>query len=160
MLNITLLHVGDFKEKYLKDAFLEYSKRISAFADFEDVNIKESYLNSNPTDAEIEKALSSEAKLILSRLDSKAKKIALCVEGKQFSSEEFADLFSLSAIEGKSKIIFIIGSSYGLSGEVKSVCDLKLSFSKMTFPHQLMRVMLSEQIYRAMTINSGKIYHK
>ncbi len=160
MLNITLLHVGEFKEKYLKDAFLEYKKRISGFATFEDINIKESYLSSTPSESEIEKALSSESKLILGELDQKAKKIALCVEGKEFNSEEFAEIFSKAAIEGKSKIIFVIGSSYGLSEEVKKACDLKLSFSKMTFPHQLMRVILSEQIYRAMTINAGKNYHK
>lgn len=160
MLNITVLHVGEFKEKYLKDAYSEYLKRISAYAEVEDINIKEAFLSSSPSESEIQKALSLEAKEISKHLDSKAKKIALCVEGKGVSSEEFADIFSSSALEGKSRVILVIGSSYGLSEEVKKACDLRLSFSKMTFPHQLMRVMLSEQIYRAMSINAGKNYHK
>ena len=160
MLNITVLHVGEFKEKYLKDAYSEYLKRISAYANVEDINIKEAFLSSAPSESEIQKALSLEAKEISKYLDTKAKKIALCVEGKGVSSEEFADIFSLAALEGKSKVILVIGSSYGLSEDIKKACDIRLSFSKMTFPHQLMRVMLSEQIYRAMTINAGKNYHK
>ena len=160
MLNITVVHTGDFKEKYLEDAFKEYSKRISGIANFEDINLKEKPLSDSPTDAEIQKALNEEGREILSRIDRRAKVVALCVEGKSMSSEEFALFFSNASLEGFSKIVFVIGSSFGLSDEVKKRADIKLSFSKMTFPHQLMRVILSEQIYRALMINKGSKYHK
>ncbi len=159
MISITIIHVGDFKEKYLDDAFKEYTKRISGYAKFEDIYIKEEALGESPSDVQIEKALSSEAKQILSKTDMKSKKIALCVEGKQLSSEELADLMDKSTTE-YSKLTFIIGSSHGLSQEIKNMADMRLSFSKMTFPHQLMRVILAEQIYRAETIIAGKKYHK
>ena len=159
-MNVTIIHVGDFKEKYLKEAFLEYSKRISAFGKFEDVLIKEGNLPDSPNDAQVEKVLKEEGEKILEKLDPRSKKIALCVEGNGVTSEEFASIFTASADGGFSKITFIIGSSHGLSDKVKKACDMKLSFSKMTFPHQLMRVILSEQIYRAFTIINGKKYHK
>lgn len=160
MLNISVIHTGSFKEKYLEDAFSEYSKRISGLAKFEDVCLKERLISDNPTDSEIQRVLNEEGKEILSRLDPRAKKIALCVEGKGMSSEELAQTFINASVDGYSKIIFIIGSSYGLSDEVKKAADIRLSFSKMTFPHQLMRVILSEQIYRALMINKGSKYHK
>lgn len=160
MLNITVIHVGAFKEKYLEDAYFEYSKRISGKAKIEDILIKENHLPDFPTDAEIERALSEEGREIMSKLDPRAKKVALCVEGKQLSSEELAQFFQKAPLDGASKIIFIIGSSHGLCDEVKKAVDLRLSFSKMTFPHQLMRVILAEQIYRALSINSGSKYHK
>lgn len=159
MISITVIHVGDFKEKYLDDAFKEYTKRISGYAKFEDIYIKEENLPESPSESQIEKALSSEAKQILSKMDMRSKKIVLCVEGKQLSSEELAEMMDKSASE-YSKMTFIIGSSHGLSDEIKRIGDVKLSFSKMTFPHQLMRVILSEQIYRAQTIIAGKKYHK
>ncbi len=157
---ITIIHVGDFKEKYLGEAFGEYIKRLGLFAKVEDICIKEEPLSDNPQQKEIDRALNNEAKQILARLDPRSKKIALCVEGKQLSSEELAQLFDKSMSEGFSRLSFIIGSSHGLSDEVKSIADFKLSFSKMTFPHQLMRVILSEQCYRAFTILAGKKYHK
>ena len=160
MLNITIIHVGSFKERYFDDAFSEYSKRISAFAKFEDVTIKERLLSDSPAAAEIEKALEDEGKEILARFEGRSKKIALCVEGRELSSEGLAALVAETMVEGFSRIIFVIGSSYGLSNDVKRACDLRLSFSKMTFPHQLMRVILAEQIYRAFTINKGTRYHK
>ena len=159
MISVTVIHVGDFKEKYLTDAYKEYTKRIGGYAKIEDICIKEESLPDSPTEQQIEKVLSTEAKQILSKLDMRSKKIALCVEGKQLSSEELAELMDKSAAE-YSKMTFIIGSSHGLSDEIKSVADVKLSFSKMTFPHQLMRVILSEQIYRAQTIIAGTKYHK
>lgn len=160
MLTVSVIHVGDFKEKFFALAESEYKKRISAFAKFEDICLKEAILPENPNEKEIERALSAEAKEILARLDPRAKKIALCVEGKEKSSEELAEIIKTSADSGISRIIFIIGSSHGLSEEVKEAVDLKLSFSKMTFPHQLMRVILAEQIYRAFTINAKGKYHK
>ena len=160
MLNITVIHVGSFKEKYLEEAFSEYTKRISGMAKFEDITIKETLLHDNPSDTEIEKALSDEAEQILSKLDPRAKKIALCVEGKQLSSEELAEVFEKAPVDGFSKIVFIIGSSFGLSNDVKKAADVRLSFSKMTFPHQLFRIMLLEQVYRAFKIEEGSSYHK
>jgi len=159
MIGITVIHVGDFKEKYLDEAYKEYSKRIGGYAKFEDICIKEENLPESPSDTQIEKALSAEGKQILAKLDPRSKKIALCVEGKQLSSEELSALMEKSAAE-YSKITFIIGSSHGLSEEVKNAADMKLSFSKMTFPHQLMRVILTEQIYRAHRIMNNEPYHK
>ncbi len=160
MLNVSVIHTGSFKEKYLEEAFQEYTKRISGLARFEDICLKEKLLSDNPSQSEIQKALEEEGREILSRLDPRAKKIALCVEGKGMSSEELAKVFADAPLEGYSKIVFIIGSSYGLSDEVKKTADIRLSFSRMTFPHQLMRVILSEQIYRALMINKGSKYHK
>lgn len=160
MLNICVIHTGSFKEKYLEEAFNEYTKRISGLAKFEDICLKERLLGDNPSESEIQKALEEEGREILSRLDPRAKKIALCVEGKGMSSEELAEVFSRASVDGFSKIIFIIGSSFGLSDEVKKAADIRLSFSKMTFPHQLMRVILAEQIYRGLMINKGSKYHK
>lgn len=159
MISITVIHVGDFKEKYLCDAYKEYTKRIGGYAKFEDILIKEEAVPEAPTESQIQKALSSEAKQILAKTDMRSKKIALCVEGKQLSSEELATLMENASAE-YSKITFIIGSSHGLAEEVKKIADLRLSFSKMTFPHQLMRVILAEQIYRGQTIIAGKKYHK
>lgn len=159
MTSVTIIHVGDFKERFLQDAFSEYTKRISGMAKVEDILIKEENVT-DTADALVEKALEKEGREILTRLDERSFKVALCVEGKMLSSEELALLFSRCQNEGKSHVTFIIGSSHGLSDKVKRACDLRLSFSKMTFPHQLMRVILAEQIYRAMTILAGKKYHK
>lgn len=142
MLNVNILCVGTLKEQYLRDAVKEYSKRISGYAR---LNIKEV-----KTDRELIPCLNS----------LKGLKIALCVEGKQLSSEELASKVESTATSGISDITFVIGDSDGMGEDVKSLCSLRLSFSKMTFPHQLMRVILLEQIYRAFSIiNHGK-YHK
>ena len=159
MISVTVIHVGDFKEKYLSDAYKEYTKRIGGYSKFEDINIKEEILPEDPNPSQIEKALSTEAKQIMAKLDMRYKKVALCVEVKQLSYEELAHLMDSSTADC-SKITFIIGSSHGLSDEIKRLSDVRLSFSKMTFPHQLMRVILAEQIYRAQTIIAGKKYHK
>ncbi len=146
-MNITLIHVGDFKEDYFRAAEKEYIKRLSAYCNFRTVFVKE------------EESLKKEAEKVLSLLPSKAKKIALCVEGKQLSSEEFASVLEDTRF-GFSEICFVIGSSHGLDESVKKACDIRLSFSKMTLPHRLMRIVLEEQIYRAFTIIAGKTYHK
>ena len=141
MLNVTVLCVGTLKEQFLRDAIKEYSKRISGYAS---LVIKET-----KTDREL-----------IPNLPKKAFKIALCVEGKQLSSEELASKLDELPTRGISEIVFVIGDSDGMGEDVKAACDFRLSFSKMTFPHQLMRVILFEQIYRAFTIiNNGK-YHK
>ncbi len=150
--------VGTLKEKYWTDAFGEYVKRISAFAKVEEINLKEERL-SDESPASVCRALSAEGVRILERIPKDAFVVALCVEGKMLSSEELAKVFD-EAKSGSGKICFIIGSSYGLSDAVKARADLKLSFSRLTFPHQLIRVSLAEAVYRSFTILNGKKYHK
>ena len=159
MLNIKLISIGNLKEQYLKDAMSEYQKRLSAFCAFESTELKEYKLPDNPSQGDIDRALADEAERIKKAIPQKAYKIALCVEGKQFSSEELAKrIEDISEISGN--ICLIIGSSHGLSDEIKNAADLKLSVSKLTFPHQLMRVMMLEIIYRALNIIKGTKYHK
>ncbi len=159
MLNIKLISIGNLKEQYLKDAISEYKKRLSAFCAFESTELKEYKLPDNPSQGDIDRALTDEAERIKKAIPQKAYKIALCVEGKQFSSEELAKrIEDISGISGN--ICLIIGSSHGLSDEIKNTADLKLSVSKLTFPHQLMRVMMLEIIYRALNIIKGTKYHK
>lgn len=159
MANIKFISVGTLKEDYLRDAVAEYIKRLSGFCRVEEVNIKESRLPQDPSDKEIERALEEEGKQILAATGNRAYKIAMCVEGKQFSSPALAEKIE-NAFSQSSEICFIIGSSHGLSSEVKAAADLKLSVSALTFPHQLMRVILAEAVYRCMTIIKGTKYHK
>ena len=157
MLKINIITVGSLKEKYLKDAVAEYSKRISRFVTLRVTELGEAYLPQNPAPVDIERALDKEADVIIKHFSS-GLHIALCVEGKQLSSEEFAELTQRG--ESSGSIDFVIGSSHGLSERVKSACSVRLSFSRMTFPHQLMRVILLEQLYRAFKINHHESYHK
>ena len=157
MLKIHIITVGSLKEKYLRDAVAEYQKRLSRFAAVKVTELSEAYLPQNPAPADIEKALDKEADAILRQLAGGIR-IALCVEGKQRSSERFAELIQSGEMSGG--IDLVIGSSYGLSERVKQGCNYRLSFSEMTFPHQLMRVMLLEQLYRAFKINHNESYHK
>lgn len=160
MLTIKILCVGNLKENYLKESFLEYQKRLSSFCRFEVKEISEYKVSSNPTESEINLAINSEGEKLLSCLSKSTYVISLCVEGKEFSSKDLSHHIQNLAINGKSTIIFIIGGSFGLSQKVKNRSDLKFSMSKLTFPHQLARVMLAEQIYRAFQISSGGKYHK
>lgn len=160
MLSVTILAVGKLKENYLRDAVLEYSKRVSAFCKFDIIEIAEDRICQNPSQANIEQCIANEGKQILAKLQSSAYVIGLCIEGKMIDSEVFAQKFEQIAGSGKSHVVFIIGGSYGLCGCVKERCDFKLSLSFMTFPHQLARVMVSEQIYRALSINYNTKYHK
>ena len=160
MIGITLITVGRLKEKFYTAAIEEYSKRLSAYCRFEVIEVKDEKTPENPSPAEKQAVLDREAQRIIEKLPKNAKIITLCVEGKQMPSEKFAELISRYAVEGASKIVFIIGGSMGLSEEVKRLSDLRLSFSEMTFPHMLMRVVLAEQIYRGFTIIEGKTYHK
>ena len=141
MLNVTVLCAGSLKEGYLRDAVGEYSKRLSGYCKLRINELKDG----TP---------------MLPYVKAQAYNVALCIEGKELSSTEFAALFEKVALSGKSEICFIIGESDGLDEQVKKACDLRLSFSKMTFPHQLMRVILLEQTYRAFNINNGGKYHK
>ncbi len=157
-MNVRLVVVGNLKEKYLRDAFAEYAKRLGRFCTFQTVELSEVKLPEKPSDKEIEKALDTEGKAILK--ECRGYIIAMCIEGKQFPSTEFAKKLEMAASTGGSNVTFVIGSSCGLSQEVKNAASLRLSMSEMTFPHQLARVMLAEQIYRAFQINSGGKYHK
>ena len=161
MMNINIIAIGKLKESYLREAAYEYSKRLSGFCKLNIIEIPESRLSENPGEKEIQNALTNEARLIEEQINKKsALNIALCIEGRQLSSEELSQKISGAGVNGKSTINFIIGSSFGISHDVKSKADFKLSMSKMTFPHQLARVLLLEQIYRAFQISSGGKYHK
>ena len=156
MTSITLIHVGDFKEKYFKDAENEYIKRIKAFCDYKTICIKEESAFGEDSEKLIKKALEKEAANIRAAIPKQAIKLALCIEGKQMSSVKFAKL-----LENEHRpVCFIIGSSFGLDEDLKKECDVRFSMSEMTFPHMLARVMLAEQVYRAFAINNGKKYHK
>ena len=159
MIQLTLVSVGTLKEAYLKDAVAEYKKRLSQYARVEEINIKEEAIKNEDDSAEIKRALDAEADKIIAAMPKDAYKIALCVEGKQFTSPELAKIIS-DASDATGKIALVIGSSHGLSEKVKSECKLRLSVSKLTFPHQLMRVILTEALYRSFTIIAGKKYHK
>lgn len=159
MAQIKLITVGSLKENYLKEAVAEYEKRLSAFCKFEEINIKEAKLQNNPGQGDIERALSEEGKAILSAMPERSYKIILCIEGKQFSSEELAEKLDHAFLKS-GEICLVIGSSHGISEEVKNAGDLKLSISKLTFPHQLMRPILLEAIYRSFNILKGTKYHK
>lgn len=159
MIGVKLITLGSLKEAYWRDAMAEYEKRLGSFCKLDIVQLKEERLSERPTEGEIRNALEREAVKILAEIPSKAYRIAMCVEGKQISSEELADKLGQIA-ETNGEVCFIIGSSYGLSDLVKSACHMKLSVSKLTFPHQLMRVLLVETIYRGFNILKGTKYHK
>ena len=156
MNSVTIIHVGDFKEKYFKDAEAEYIKRLKAFCDYKTVCIKEESCFGEESEKLIARALEKEAAAIRQAIPKNALRIAMCIEGKQLSSTELAGVFA----NVSRPICFIIGSSFGLDEALKRECDMRLSMSKMTFPHMLARVMLAEQVYRACAINSVKKYHK
>ena len=159
MLKVKLITVGTLKEDYLRAAAAEYEKRLGAYCRFEQIQLKEETTPELPSQNEIKAALDREALRILEQIPSSAFCVALCVEGKQLSSEELAERIGDISMS-KSEICFVIGSSYGLSDSVKQRADMRLSVSKLTFPHQLMRVILLEQVYRAFKINANEEYHK
>lgn len=158
MTQTSIVCVGKLKESCWREAVQEYAKRLSAYCRLDIEELAEERLPDSPTDAQISAALNAEAERILPRLDGKTV-VALCVEGKSLTSEELAARMGREIDAGR-KLAFVIGSSHGLSDRVKNRADLRLSFSAMTFPHQLFRVMLLEQVYRGFTILNGKTYHK
>ena len=157
MMTINLICVGSIKEKYFTDAINEYKKRLSAFCKFNIIELKEINF-SKVSNSEIEKIKELEGKEIISNL--KKNNVLLSLKGKEYSSEELANFISNKQTNGLSELTFVIGGSYGVSGEVEKEIQEKISFSKLTFPHQLMRVIFLEQIYRAFTILNKKSYHK
>ena len=159
MLRIRLIVTGNLNESYWRAAAAEYEKRLGAYAKVEILELKESRLPDTPAAAEIETALEREADAVLAAIPPRAYKIALCVEGKQFSSEQLADKIG-AVMRDSGELCLIIGSSHGLSDRVKKAADLRLSVSALTFPHQLMRVLLLETVYRSLSILHGGKYHK
>ena len=160
MLNMRIVCVGKLREQFYIDAFNEYSKRLSAYCKFECVELNETKLGSSPSDKEIAAALDKEAVDIERALGKDAYVIAMCVEGKQLKSEDFAQKINSLAVSGRGRICFVIGGSFGISQRIKQRADMRLSMREMTFPHHLARVMLAEQIYRAFKIIKGSKYHK
>ncbi|MGN0444007.1 MAG: 23S rRNA (pseudouridine(1915)-N(3))-methyltransferase RlmH [Acutalibacteraceae bacterium] len=158
-MNFTIIAVGKLKEKYLEDACKEYRKRLSQYNP-EIIELTPERLSDNPSESEIKNALEKEGKRIIEKIPKGARAYVLCIEGKQRTSEEFSREIDEAKLNGFSSIAFIIGGSFGLSDEVKRIAHEKLSMSKMTFPHQVARVMLLEQIYRATQISLGTRYHK
>ena len=159
MVGVKFITLGTLKEQYLREAAAEYEKRLSAFCKIQIIQLKEEKLPDSPTDGEIEKALEREAEKVMAEIPPRAYKIAMCVEGKQLSSEELAEKLG-EISERYGDVCFIIGSSHGLSDKVKKACDARISVSKLTFPHQLMRVLLLEAVYRGFNILKGTKYHK
>ena len=159
-MNITVIAIGKLKEKYWTDAVKEYSKRLGGYCNLNIIELKESPLRANPSAADEEAVKTSEGSDILSRIKPTDFVITLEIKGKSLTSEQLADKIEYLAINGKSSIVFIIGGSLGLSAEVSKRSNFKLSFSAMTFPHQMMRVILLEQIYRSFKIIRHEAYHK
>ncbi|KYH28708.1 MULTISPECIES: 23S rRNA (pseudouridine(1915)-N(3))-methyltransferase RlmH [Clostridium] len=159
-MNITVICVGKLKEKYLKSAIDEYSKRLSRYCKLDIIELSDEKTPDNASEKEELMIKEKEGNNILKHIKDNMFVIALAIEGKMLSSEELADFIREQGVRGNSNIAFIIGGSLGLSKEVLSRADYKLSFSKMTFPHQLMRVILLEQVYRGFRIINGEPYHK
>lgn len=159
MIHVTVITVGNLKESYWREALAEYEKRLQAFCKPTILQLKEARLSDDPSESEIRAALADEGTRILDAMPPRSYRIALCVEGKQFSSEALAKKLDTVLAEHAS-LCLVIGSSHGLAEEVKAACQLRLSVSELTFPHQLMRVLLLEVLYRSFSILKGTKYHK
>lgn len=159
-MNINIITVGKLKEKYLKLGIDEFKKRLSKYCKLEIIELDDEKAPENLSDKEMEMIKDKEGKKILGKVKGNSYVIALAIDGKNLSSEELASTIESLGVRGNSHITFVIGGSLGLSDEVLDRADYKLSFSKMTFPHQLMRLILLEQVYRAFRINKGEPYHK
>ena len=160
MFDITLITVGKLKEKFYTSAAAEYEKRLGAYCQFHLLELPETRLSDSPSAAEISAGLEKEAELILAKIPKGAWFCVFTPEGKELSSEKFADKLKEVKLSGKSSACFLIGSSFGMAPRVKERADFKLSMGPMTFPHHLARIMVLEQIYRAEAIQAGSKYHK
>ena len=160
MLSVNIICIGKLKEKYWVDAIKEYSKRLSSFCKFSVIELSECKVNSDPNEKQIQHILQEEGSAILQKIKPTDYTVAMCIEGKVISSPELSKLVDNVQLDGKSTLNFVIGGSWGLSEEVKQRADFNLSMGKMTFPHQMARVMLTEQIYRSFQISSNGKYHK
>ena len=159
-MKITILCVGKVKEKFYRDAIEEFSKRLSRYCKLEIVEVADEKTAEEASDTEIRIVKEKEGERLLKNIKDNAYVICLCIDGKQLDSEELSSKIEGLGVQGNSHIYFVIGGSLGLADEVVKRADYKLSFSKMTFPHQLMRVILCEQIYRAYRIMNHEPYHK
>ncbi|MCK1239748.1 23S rRNA (pseudouridine(1915)-N(3))-methyltransferase RlmH [Streptococcus uberis] len=159
-MKIKIICVGKIKEKYLKDGIAEYQKRLSRFTQFEIIELADEKTPEKASQAENEKIMEKEANRILSKIGNRDYVIALAIEGKQYASEEFSQFVTDITIQGFSDITFIIGGSLGLHSKIKQKAHALISFGRLTLPHQLMRLILTEQIYRAFMIQEGSPYHK
>lgn len=159
-MKIKIVTVGKLKEKYLKDGIAEYTKRISRFAKLEMIELTDEKTPDKASELENQKILDTEGERILSKVGERDFVVVLAIEGKTLSSEEFSKQLEQASIKGYSTLTFIIGGSLGLAPVVKNRANLSVSFGRLTLPHQLMRLVLVEQIYRAFTIQQGSPYHK
>ena len=159
MLHVKLIVIGNLKEAYWREAAAEYEKRLAAYAKVEVCELKEARLPENPAPAEIEAALEKEADAVLGAVPPRAALWALCVEGEQVSSPHLSDMLA-DVMKNTGGLALVIGSSHGLSPRVKAAAACRLSLSKLTFPHQLARVLLLETLYRSLSILHGGKYHK
>ena len=159
MLQINILYVGNIKDKFFQDAVSEYEKRLNGLCKLKNIELKEEKPK-DESESEIATIIRKEGDRLLEAIPPKSYKIALCVEGKQISSEDLAQKISEIPLSGYSEITFIIGGAFGMDERVKKAADFRLSISKMTFTHRMMRVILIEQIYRALNIAGGGHYHK
>jgi 23S rRNA (pseudouridine1915-N3)-methyltransferase len=158
--NISIVCIGKLKEKYLKQGIDEFTKRLGPYAKVEIIELADEKAPENLSESEMIQVKDREGERILGKVSDDAHVFALAIEGKQFSSEQFAEKLDSLATYGKSKVVFIIGGSLGLSDAVYKRANELISFSKMTFPHQMIRMFLLEQVYRAFRINRGEPYHK
>lgn len=159
-MKVKIIAVGKLKEKYLKDGIAEYGKRMSRFAKFEIVELADEKTPDNANAAQNQQIMEKEGERILAKISERDYVIVLAIEGKQLSSEAFSQVIADATLRGYSDIVFVIGGSLGLADKVKKRANLRLSFGLLTLPHQLMRLVLSEQIYRAFMIQQGSPYHK
>lgn len=160
MNHVCIICVGRLKDRFFEEASAEYEKRLKAFCRLEIITVSPAALPDAPNAVQIHAALEKEADAILKKIPSAARVYPLCIEGRQLSSEAFAEDLRQAALQGTSSAVFIIGGSHGLSERVKALGAMRMSMSAMTFPHRLARIMLLEQIYRAFSINAGGKYHK
>lgn len=159
MMSVHIVCVGKLKERYLKDGCDEYIKRLSAFAKVNVTEVSEERCGDNPSDLQIKNVIEKEGERIISKIPKGACVIPMCIEGREYSSPDFSNLIENISMSNSS-ICFVIGGSFGLSDSVKSLGKIKLSFGKMTLPHQLARLVLLEQVYRAFSISNNSKYHK
>lgn len=159
-MKVKIIAIGKLKEKYLKDGIAEYGKRMSRFAKFEIVELADEKTPDNASAAQNQQIMEKEGERILAKISERDYVIVLAIEGKQLSSEAFSQVIADATLRGYSDIVFVIGGSLGLADKVKKRANLRLSFGLLTLPHQLMRLVLSEQIYRAFMIQQGSPYHK
>lgn len=160
MINFTVLCMGRLREGYLREASAEYKKRLGAFCKINEIELAPARLSEKPSPSEISAALKEEEKRLISKIPDGARVYSLCIEGRQLSSEALSTEIEQCALRGNGNFCFIIGSSYGLSEGIKKLSNERISMSAMTFPHQLARIMLLEQLYRALSISGNGKYHK